>query len=113
MGNHLHLLVSGNDTQKIQNFLKTFAALLARKITGAHRGHRFGKFWDGLVFTRVLHSSFELLGIDRYFKGNQIERNLGRLERENYLKKFNLFLKSLKKVKAKNKQESLDCLSME
>jgi hypothetical protein len=113
MGNHLHLCVVFKDRKMFQNFLRTFAALLARKITGAHRAKSFGQFWDGLVFTRVLHSSLELLGLRGYFEGNHLERELGRLEREEYLRRFNTFLRRLKGVRAKSKTESQLLLQLE
>jgi REP element-mobilizing transposase RayT len=100
MGNHLHLKVKFKDKKHFQSFLKTFAALLARKITGARRGISFGKFWDGLVYTRVLTSAFEELGLRGYFEGNHIERELGYQTRKEYLKKFNRYLYRLKSTRA-------------
>jgi REP element-mobilizing transposase RayT len=100
MGNHLHLKVRFKDKKRFQNFLRTFAALLARKITGAHRSNRFGKFWDGMVFTRALTSKIEELGLKGYFEGNHRQRELGYQERETYLKQFNQFIYRLKKCRA-------------
>lgn len=105
MGNHLHLKVRFKDKVRFQNFLRTFAALIARKITGAHRTHSFnkihGKFWDGMVFTRVLTTKLEELGLKGYFEGNHRERELGQQEREIYLKQFNQFIYRLRQRKAK------------
>jgi REP element-mobilizing transposase RayT len=100
MGNHLHLKVRFKDVTRFQNFLKTFSALLARRITGAHRGAKFGKFWDGLVYTRVLRSKFEELGLRGYFEGNHIQRELGYEAREAYLARFNRYLYRLKSTRA-------------
>ncbi|GIL16438.1 MAG: hypothetical protein BroJett040_01890 [Oligoflexia bacterium] len=108
MGNHLHLKVRFKDRKRFQNFLRTFAAMLARKITGAHRGKSFGqrrqqgqsKFWDGLVFTRILTSKFEELGLKGYFEGNYRQRELGYSEREIYLKRWNQFLYRLRQRRA-------------
>jgi REP element-mobilizing transposase RayT len=56
-GNHLHLLIRGKSRGEIQNFLRTVTALIARRVTGAKKGNPFkGKFWDQLVFTRLLNS---------------------------------------------------------
>jgi hypothetical protein len=112
MGNHLHLKVKFKDPARFKNFLRTFAALLARDITGASKINVFGQFWDGLVFTRVLHSSFEELGLKGYFEGNHRQRELGYQERNNYLNQFNLFLKKLKSTKAAEKEvaEMVLCL---
>jgi REP element-mobilizing transposase RayT len=100
MGNHLHLKVRFRDPERFKLFLRTFAAMLARKITGAVRGVKFGKFWDGLVFTRVLLSKFEELGLRGYFNANFKERELGYQARIEYLTRFNQYLYRLKATRA-------------
>lgn len=102
MGNHLHLKVRFNDRARFQNFLRTFAGLLARRITNSHRGRTFGKFWDGLVYTRILTSSFEELGLRGYFEGNHRQRELGYAERILFLKRWNEFLYRLKRTRARS-----------
>jgi hypothetical protein len=37
-----------------QAFLRAFAGLTARAVTGAKKGKPAGKFWDGLTFSRVV-----------------------------------------------------------
>jgi REP element-mobilizing transposase RayT len=100
MGNHLHLKVRFKDPKRFQNFLRTFAGLLARKLTNAHRGEKFGRFWDGLAYTRVLLSKLEELGLKVYFEGNHIERELGYAERKRYLLRWNQYLYRLKATRA-------------
>ncbi len=100
MGNHLHLKVRFKDPKRFQQFLKSYTALLARKITGAKKGNKFGKFWDGLAYTRVLQSKIEELGLRAYFEGNHRERELGRSERNDYLKRWNQFLYRLRAKRA-------------
>ena len=100
MGNHLHIKVKFKDPKRFQQFLKSYTALLARKITGAKKGKPFGKFWDGLAYTRVLTSKFEELGLKGYFEGNHRQRELGYSERRLYLKRFNEFLYRLKYTRA-------------
>jgi hypothetical protein len=100
MGNHLHLKVRFKDRARFGQFLKSFAAMVARSVTGARRGKAFGRFWDGLVYTRVLLSGFEELGLKGYFEGNHRERELGFEERELYLARFNQFLYRLKQRRA-------------
>lgn len=104
MGNHLHLKVRFKDKKRFQNFLRTFTALAARKITGAVKGKSFGKFWDGLVFTRIIKTKFEELGLKGYFEGNHVQRELGYAEREFYLKRWNEFLYRLKQRRAKQQR---------
>ena len=101
MGNHLHLKVKFKDPKRFQQFLKSFTSLLARGITGAKKGKPFGKFWDGLAYTRVLTSKFEELGLRGYFEGNHRERELSYSQREFYLKRFNQYLYRLKATRAK------------
>lgn len=100
MGNHLHLKVRFKDAALFKNFLRTFAAILARKITKAHRGKSFGKFWDGLVFTRILTSKLEELGLRGYFEGNHRQRELGYADRESFLKQWNAFIYRLRQRRA-------------
>lgn len=100
MGNHLHVKAKFKDPKRFQNFLRVFSGLLARKLSGAEKGKAFGKFWDGLAYTRVLLSRIEELGLKVYFEGNHRERELGRGEREFYLKSWNRFLYRLRATRA-------------
>lgn len=99
MENHLHLKVRFKNKDYFRNFLRTYTALLARKITKAKKGKVFGRFWDGLVFTRVLTSAYEILGLKGYFQANRIERENGYVERQKYLDIFNKSLYNLKTQK--------------
>jgi len=101
MGNHLHLKVRFRDRKRFGKFLKSFAAMVARKVTGACRGNPFGRFWDGLAYTRILLTSFEELGLRGYFEGNHRQRELGYRERELYLRRFNEFLYRLRQRRAR------------
>lgn len=101
MGNHLHLKVRFKDKKRFGQFLKSFSSLVARSITKAKKGNPFGKFWDGLVYTRVLLTKLEELGLKGYFEGNHRERELGYKQREEYLKRFNQFLYRLRQTKAR------------
>lgn len=101
MGNHLHLKVRFKDAESFQNFLRTFPAMLARKITGARRGRKLRcKFWDGIAFTRVLTSKLEELGLKGYFQANREQRLQGSAARDEYLQKFNQFLYRLRRTRA-------------
>lgn len=102
MGNHLHLKVRFKDRHRMGQFLKSFAGTLARQITGARKGNKFGTFWDGLVFTRVIRSKIEELGLKGFFEANHRQRELGYTEREFFLKRFNQFIYRLKQTRAKN-----------
>ena len=48
-GNHLHLLLRSKCRLGLQNFLRTFAGITARLVTGARKGWAVGRFWDWLA----------------------------------------------------------------
>jgi REP element-mobilizing transposase RayT len=100
MGNHLHLKIRFKDRRRCGQFLKSFAALVARKVTGASKSNPFGRFWDGLVYTRVLLTKFEELGLRGYFEGNHRQRELSYSQREQYLKAFNEYMSRLRRTRA-------------
>ncbi len=102
MGNHLHLKVRFKDKLRMKRFLKSFPGLLARRITGAKKGSKFGKFWDGLAYSRVLLTKLEEYGLRGYFEANHRQRELGYTDRIDYLKRFNQKIYRLKYVRAKN-----------
>lgn len=106
MGNHLHIKVKFLDRKHFSNFLRTFSAILARKITGAHRSKSFGKFWDGLVYTRILTSRFEELQLKGYFEANVREREFGEAARDEFLKSWNKFIYRLRRVRARREQSA-------
>lgn len=54
VGNHLHLIMRSQSRDGFKNFLRTFSALTARRVTGARKGRPFGKFWSHLAWSRVL-----------------------------------------------------------
>jgi|SRR5579859_3643403 len=53
-GDQIHLLLRARSRQGFQAFLRAFAGLTARLVTGAKKGKPSGKFWDALTFSRVL-----------------------------------------------------------
>lgn len=72
-GSHLHLLIRGKTKLGIQNFLRSVTALIARLMTSATRGNPMGKFWDALVFTRLLTWGCEFRGVLSYIQENTLE----------------------------------------
>jgi REP element-mobilizing transposase RayT len=97
MGNHIHLKIRISDRKAFGNFLRTTTALIARRVTGAARANSFGRFWDGIPFTRILKTSYEELQLRGYFKANRIERVLSYREREEYLAEFNAWVYRLRR----------------
>jgi hypothetical protein len=53
-GDQLHLLVRMASRVGFQAFLRAFAGITARHVTGARKGKPTGKFWDALTYSRVL-----------------------------------------------------------
>jgi hypothetical protein len=89
-----------NDRKRFGQFLKSFSAQLARRVTGARRGQPKGRFWDGIPFTRVLRTAIEELQIRGYLRANLLERTFSRVEREAYLQTWNSYIQKLKAVRA-------------
>lgn len=88
VGSHLHLKIKISSRENFQRFLKSLTTLIARFVTGAKRGKPFGKFWQGLAFTRVLCSAKENLILDGYIAANRLEANEGTLSRALFLSQF-------------------------
>src|SRR6266516_6150742 len=57
VGNHLHLLVRARRREAFQGFLRSFAGIVARAITGARRTRPLagGRFWGALAWSRVVY----------------------------------------------------------
>lgn len=92
VGNHIHLKIRIQNRESFQKFLKAITCLIARKVTGARKGKKFGRFWQGLAFTRVLTSSLEELNLKGYIKANQIEAKKGKQARTKFLTAFNAWV---------------------
>ena len=90
------------DRMRFAQFLKSLTALIARQITGAKKGNKFGKFWDGLVYTRVLLTKLEEYGLSGYFEANHRQREYGYQDRISFLKRFNQYIYRLRQVRASN-----------
>lgn len=109
MGDHLHLKIKAKRREDLQNFLRVIAAQIARHVMKAKKGLISGRFWDGLIYSRVLLSAFEELGLKGYFQGNRIELSHGKESREEYLKKHNSWMQSLKSRKLKSNEHPNKC----
>lgn len=70
-GNHLHLLVRARCRIGLQHFLRAFAGAVARLITGARRGHRAGRFWDRIAYSRVVQWGRDFCGVNSYVLQNE------------------------------------------
>ena len=106
VGNHLHLKIRITSRESFKKFLKSVTAQIARKITGARKGKPFGRFWQGLAFTRILTSRLEEINLKGYIEANRREASQSKTAREQFLKKFNRWV-----YKERLKSKGLDNFS--
>jgi REP element-mobilizing transposase RayT len=72
-GNHLHLLVRSKCRLAFQNWLRAFAGVTARLITGARKGYAIGRYWDLLAYSRIVAWGRDFCGVRSYVVQNQFE----------------------------------------
>jgi REP element-mobilizing transposase RayT len=78
VGSHLHLLVRARRREDFQAFLRTFAGVVARKVTGAKKGKPLeGRFWSQLAWSRIVAWGRDYSGVKSYIERNAIEGALG------------------------------------
>jgi REP element-mobilizing transposase RayT len=79
VGSHVHLLVRARRRDGFQAFLRSFAGIVARKVTGASRGRPLpgGRFWRGLAWSRIVNWGRDYWGIRNYIFRNLIEATAG------------------------------------
>ena len=73
VGSHLHLVLRARRREGFQAFLRSFAGIVARRITGATRGRPSGRFFDGLAWSRVVSWGRDYWGLRHYVFRNGIE----------------------------------------
>ena len=74
---HLHLVLRARRRDAFQGFLRAFAGIVARRITGARRGRPSGPVFAGLAWSRVVSWGRDYLGVRHYVFRNQIEATEG------------------------------------
>ncbi len=72
-GSHLHLVVQGKTRQGLQAFFRAFSGSVARLVTQARKGSRFGRFWDELLYTKVLSWGPQFKAALEYVRLNEME----------------------------------------
>jgi REP element-mobilizing transposase RayT len=79
VGSHLHLLVRARRRENFQAFLRSFAGIVARRVTGARRGLplRGGAFWSALAWSRIVAWGRDYWGVRSYIFRNLIEATAG------------------------------------
>jgi hypothetical protein len=79
VGSHLHLLVRARRREDFQAFLRSFAGLVARRVTGSRRGRPLegGPFWSALAWSRLVAWGRDYMGVRHYIFRNRIEATDG------------------------------------
>ncbi|HMI83073.1 MAG TPA: transposase [Polyangiaceae bacterium] len=72
-GDQVHLLLRAESRASFQAFLRAFAGLVARQVTGARKGKPSGRFWDALTFSRVLNWGEEFDLVRGLLAGGDLE----------------------------------------
>jgi REP element-mobilizing transposase RayT len=71
--NHLHMLIRAKCRHALQGFLRAFAGIAARIVTGAQKGRPIGKFWDWLAYSRIVEWGRDFFGAWAYVFQNELE----------------------------------------
>jgi hypothetical protein len=76
----LHVLVRARRRDGFQGFLRSFAGIVARVVTGARRSRPLagGRFWGGLAWSRVVHWGNDYRGVQHYIFRNTVEASDGK-----------------------------------
>lgn len=75
VGSHLHLLVRSRRREAFQAFLRSFAGIVARRVTAARKG---GPFWSALAWSRVVTWGRDYWTVRQYIFRNDIEALAGK-----------------------------------
>ncbi|MGZ3655022.1 MAG: hypothetical protein ACXWR1_13135 [Bdellovibrionota bacterium] len=59
--------------REFQSFLRVVPQAVAYLVTGTRKGKAIGKFWDGLVHTRVVHWGKDWFNLKSYMARNRFE----------------------------------------
>jgi REP element-mobilizing transposase RayT len=73
VGNHIHILAQARSRPALQRFLRVFAGVTARLVTGARRGRPVGRFWDRLAYSRIVSWGREFRSVGAYVRQNEDE----------------------------------------
>lgn len=74
VGNHFHLLVKGTSPEALRRFFRLFPQRVALAVTGAKKGAPRGRFFDEVVFTRVVEWGSDYANVERYLVKNAFEQ---------------------------------------
>jgi REP element-mobilizing transposase RayT len=73
VGNHIHLLMRASSKKNFQNYLRVLAGIIPRKVTGARKGVSVGKFWDDLIYSKIVSWGRQFNATNNYVFRNALE----------------------------------------
>jgi REP element-mobilizing transposase RayT len=73
VGNHIHMLTRARSRAGLQCFLRVFAGVTAKRVTGPRRGRAVGKFWDRLAYSRIVSWGREYRSVAANVRQNEDE----------------------------------------
>ena len=71
--NHIHMALFSKSRGSLQNFFRAVSGLIARKVTGAKKGRPFGRFWDEVIWSRIVEWGKALTTLIQYVQQNTLE----------------------------------------
>ena len=73
-GNHIHLLIRAMTRVDFQRFVRDLTSQIARFVSGCTKGNPFkGKFFDNLLYSRIVSWGREFESVLRYIQMNTAE----------------------------------------
>jgi hypothetical protein len=73
VGNHLHVVIQGKRRAFLRAFLRVFPQRVMFAVTGARKGNPQGRFFDRIIYSRVVTWGREFETLMRYMGKNLLE----------------------------------------
>jgi REP element-mobilizing transposase RayT len=73
VGNHLHLIIQGKSRRQIRAFLRVLPQKVMFLVTGAKKGNKQGRFFDQIIYSRIVEWGKDYTNLVSYFGKNAIE----------------------------------------
>ncbi len=105
VGNHFHILIRFQNRQLLKTFFKVTMGLIARLVTKAQKGKPFGRFWDGIVFTRIVSKGRDEARMRDYLYANKIEAEEGGYSRNRFESETKKFWRGRQKTRRSHTME--------
>ncbi len=86
VSNHFHLIIRFQDRALVKTFFRVVAGVIARITVRAKKGKRFGRFWDSVLFTRIITKGRDVTRMFDYLEANLIQAHFGKAARKHFEK---------------------------